>query len=123
MAQTRYRTYLRKNTDNLKAKQAIQLEELLQANQGLMTMFVLNDQLKELWCTPSKRPWQEGYDMAMSSGIQSPTQFAKRLERYLDGITASAVHRLNTRVLEGMNNKIEVIKKWHTDTGTRITSF
>ena len=111
----RSRWLLLRNANNLNAEQAIQLEELLQANQSLMTVYVLKDQLKELWYAPSeaesKRRWQEWYDMAMSSGIQSAIQFAKRLKRYLDGITASAVYRLNTSVLEGMNNKIKVLKR------------
>ncbi|MBL35220.1 MAG: ISL3 family transposase [Oceanospirillaceae bacterium] len=111
----RARWLLLRNANNLKAKQAIQLQELLQANQSLMTVYVLKDQLKELWFAPSeaeaKRRWREWYGMAMSSGIQPAIQFAKRLKGYLSGITASAVYRLNTSVLEGMNNKIKVIKR------------
>jgi len=111
----RARWLLLRNANNLKAEQAIQLKELLQANQSLMTVYVLKDQLKELWFAPSeaeaKRRWNEWYGMAMSSGIQPAIQFAKRLKGYLSGITASAVYRLNTSVLEGMNNKIKVIKR------------
>lgn len=33
------------------------------------------------------------------------------VDGYVSGITASARHRLNTSVLEGMNNKIKVIKR------------
>jgi transposase len=111
----RARWLLLRNANNLKAEQAVQLQELLQANQSLMTVYVLKDLLKELWFAPSeteaKRRWQEWYGMAMSSGIQPAIQFAKRLKGYLSGITASAVYRLNTSVLEGMNNKIKVIKR------------
>lgn len=38
-------------------------------------------------------------------------QFARRLKGYVEGIVASATYRLNTSVLEGMNNKIKVIKR------------
>ncbi|MGM0786073.1 MAG: transposase, partial [Pseudomonadota bacterium] len=38
-------------------------------------------------------------------------QFAKRLAPYREGILSSARHRLNTSVLEGMNNRIKVIKR------------
>ena len=111
----RARWLLLRNANNLKAEQSIQLQELLQANQSLMTVYVLKDQLKELWFAPSeaeaKRRWREWYGMAMSRGIQPAIQFAKRLKGYLSGITASAVYRLNTSVLEGMNNKIKVIKR------------
>ena len=47
----------------------------------------------------------------MRSGLAPVQQFAWRLKGYVDGIIASAVYRLNTSVLEGMNNKIKVIKR------------
>ncbi|MBO2007408.1 transposase [Serratia marcescens] len=37
--------------------------------------------------------------------------FAEKLKGYAGGIIASARHRLNTSVLEGMNNKIKVMKR------------
>ncbi len=48
--------------------------------------------------------------MAISSGIEALGRFAKRLAPYL-GIMSSTRHRLNTNVLEGMNNRIKVIKR------------
>lgn len=41
----------------------------------------------------------------MSCGLAPVRQFAKRLEGYFEGISTSAVYRLNADVLEGMNNK------------------
>lgn len=111
----RSRWLLLRNRDNLKERQAVELQELLQANASLMTVYLLKDQLKELWFASSEaeseRRWREWYNMALSSGIPSAIQFAKRLKGYLGGITSSAVYRLNTSVLEGMNNKIKVIKR------------
>jgi len=49
--------------------------------------------------------------MATSSGIEALGRFAKRLAPYLEGILSSTRHRLNTSVLEGMNNRIKVIKR------------
>ena len=40
-----------------------------------------------------------------------PWRFTKRLAPYLEGILSSARHRLNTSVLEGMNNRIKVMKR------------
>lgn len=111
----RSRWLLLRNRDNLKDEQALQLEELLQANQPLMTVYVLKDQLKELWYAPSeaeaKQRWQDWLNLAMSSGLAPVQQFARRLKGYIEGIIASAVYRMNTSVLEGMNNKIKVIKR------------
>lgn len=111
----RSRWLLLRNRDNLKAEQAVKLEELLQANQPLMTVYLLKDQLKELWYAPSeaeaRRRWEEWLELAMSSGLVPVQQFARRLKGYIEGIIASAIYRMNTSVLEGMNNKIKVIKR------------
>ncbi|MGM0638980.1 MAG: transposase, partial [Pseudomonadota bacterium] len=55
--------------------------------------------------------WQEWAGMALGSGIDALVRFAKKLEPYMEGIVSSAQHRMNTSVLEGMNNRIKVIKR------------
>lgn len=111
----RSRWLLLRNRANLKKEQALQLEELLQANQPLMTVYLLKDQLKELWYAPSeaeaKRRWRDWLNLAISSGLAPVQQFARRLKGYVEGIIASAIYRMNSSVLEGMNNKIKVIKR------------
>ncbi len=93
----------------------MKLNDLLAANQSLMTTYLLKDQLKALWYAPDEQQaiqrWQEWFAMAIDSGIAPVIQFARRLKGYADGIIASASFRLNTSVLEGMNNKIKVIKR------------
>jgi transposase len=49
--------------------------------------------------------------MAIESGIAPAIAFAKRLRKYLRGILASAIFPLNTSILEGVNNRIKVIKR------------
>lgn len=109
------RWLLLRNADNLKPEQAVKLEELLAVNASLTTAYLLKDQLKTLWFADDeatvRSAWREWYDMAISSGIDALVRFTRRLEPYLEGIISSARHRLNTRVLEGMNNRIKVIKR------------
>lgn len=111
----RSRWLLLRNRDHLKPDQASALDELLAANAPLMTVYVLKTQLKELWFAPTtaiaRSRWAQWYAMAMKSGIAALQQFAKRLSAYVEGIVASAVHPMNTSVLEGMNNRIKVIKR------------
>ena len=47
----------------------------------------------------------------MESGIAPLMQFARRLKPYLKGILAHCRHPLHTSVLEGINNRIKVIKR------------
>jgi len=111
----RSRWLLLRNHANLSEDQAAKLDELLAANAPLMTVYLLKTQLKELWYAPSeaeaRRRWRHWYRLALESGLKPLILFAKRLRPYLDGIVASARHRLNTSVLEGMNNRIKVIKR------------
>lgn len=71
--------------------------------------------LKELWYAPNEQEavqrWDEWYRQSQESGIKALKQFAEKLKGYVGGIITSATHRLNTSVLEGMNNKIKVIKR------------
>lgn len=109
------RWLLLRNADNLKPEQAVKLEELLAANASLTKVYLLKDQLKTLWFADdeatARHGWREWTGMALSSGIDALVRFTKKLEPYLDGIVPSARHRLNTSVLEGMNNRIKVIKR------------
>ena len=111
----RGRWLLLRNADNLSADQAVKLDELLAANAPLTTVYVLKTQLKELWYAPSaaeaQRRWRQWLALAHESGIPALITFARRLQPYLAGILASARYRLNTSVLEGMNNRIKVIKR------------
>lgn len=111
----RSRWLLLRNRQSLSEDQAVHLDELLAINQPLTTVYVLKTQLKELWYAPSeavaKQRWDEWYRLAMESGLKPLITFARRLKPYLSGIIASARIRLQTSVLEGMNNRIKVIKR------------
>ena len=111
----RSRWLLLRNRQNLSEEQALHLDELLAINQPLTTVYLLKSQLKELWYAPSKtiarQRWREWFRLAMESGLKPLITFARRLKLYIEGIIASARFRLQTSVLEGMNNRIKVIKR------------
>jgi transposase len=111
----RSRWLLLRNHQNLTEEQAVRLDELLAANQPLTTVYLLKAQLKELWYAPNeaiaRQRWREWYRLAMESGLKPLITFARRLKPYLEGIITSARFRLQTSVLEGMNNRIKVIKR------------
>lgn len=111
----RSRWLLLKNRDKLNEPQEIALKELMQANLPLATVYVLKEQLKELWRCPTVwqayRLWRSWFRACKESGLKPLISFARKLRPYLRGILASALYPLNTSVLEGMNNKIKVIKR------------
>lgn len=110
------RWLLLRNRENVTdPRDVVRLKELLTANKKLMTVYVLKDDLKHLWDYrypgAALRFWKQWYSRAVRSRIEPLKRFAKRLKAYLPGILAHARWPLNTSVLEGVNNKIKVIKR------------
>ena len=93
----------------------MRLEELLEANQHIATVYILLDDLKRLWSYTYRgaalRLWREWFQRAIESGIKPLIKFANNLATFIDGILAHSKWPLNTSVLEGFNNKIKVIKR------------
>jgi transposase len=110
------RWLLLRNQENLTRKEdRIKLRELLAANRVLMTVYVLKDDLKHLWDyrypKAARRFWKQWYSRAIRSRIEPLKTFARKLKPYLDGIIAHCRWPLHTSVIEGINNKIKVIKR------------
>ncbi len=92
-----------------------QLKELLALNQVISTVMILKDKLKHLW-TYRSRTWaakalDHWCDLARSLNIRSVNSFVKMLQRYRYGILNHCDHPIHTGKLEGVNNKIKVIKR------------
>ncbi|MCE1181893.1 MAG: ISL3 family transposase [Rhodocyclales bacterium] len=111
----RSRWLLLRNRDNLNNQQAVKLDELLAANAPLATVYLLKAELKEIWFAATVKEgfqrWRSWYRMAMESELPAAIQFARHLRKYLRGILASAIYPMNSSILEGVNNKIKVIKR------------
>jgi len=110
------RWLLLRNYENIQKEQdRVRLAELLEANQALATVYVLKDDLKHLWDYShvgyARRFWEQWYCRARDSGIEPLKKFATKLKEYLQGILAHCRWPLHTSVLEGINNKIKVIKR------------
>ncbi|MCT7920890.1 transposase, partial [Burkholderia pseudomallei] len=79
------RWLLLRNRHNLKPEQAVHLKELLAANQSLLCVYVLRDELKRLWFYRkpawAEKAWGQWFEQAQHS------------------------------VVEGINNTIKVIKR------------
>ena len=109
------RWLLLKNRDSLDEGQDVQLKELLQANRSLFVVHLLRDMLKELWRYRhrgyAQRAWDRWYAKARRSRIEPLKRFAAKLKPYLPGILAHCQFPLGTNLIEGINNKIKVIKR------------
>lgn len=110
------RWLLLRNRENVvRDEDRVRLGELLAANHALFTVYILKDDLKTLWgyrhAGYAERFWQQWYSRAVASGIKPLQLFADRLKPYLGGILAHCRWPLGTNLIEGINNKIKVIKR------------
>ena len=109
------RWLLLRNSVNLKRKDRVRLRELLAANRRLATVYMLKDDLKSLWDYRYPRYamdfFREWYARAIRSRIEPLKRFARQLRDKLDGVLAHCKYPLHTSLLEGMMNKIKVIKR------------
>lgn len=109
------RWLLLRNADGLKRQDRIRLRELLAVNRRLATVYVLKDDLKSLW--DYRLPnwayqfFREWYARAIRSRIKPLQRFARALRERIDGILAHCQYPLHTSLLEGIMNKIKVIKR------------
>ena len=107
---------LLRNRTNLKTPaQHVRLDEVLAANHSLMTVYVMKEALKALWTAPTawewRRAWTQWMAHAKDSRIPALMQFARRLRGYWRGIVSRVRWPMHTGQLEGINNKIKVIKR------------
>lgn len=110
------RWLLLRNPDNLPRPQdRVRLKELLDANQRIAKAHILREDLKQLWDYKypgaARRFWEHWYHRAIRSRIEPLKLFAKRPKPYIDGIIAHCRYPFHTSLLEGINNKIKVMKR------------
>jgi transposase len=109
------RYLLLSNRENLDAEQTARLEELLEVNERLSAVYILKDQLKVIY-RYSRRPWAERaleQWCALAAHVDHPMmrRFIGRLQFFREGILNHCKYPIGTSKLEGVNNRIKVIKR------------
>ncbi len=92
------------------------LDNILDYYHDLYSANELKELLPEVFQAHSKEDaeklWQEWVNLALSSKVEEIIKFATSQDKnYRDGITNSGVYHIRTSVLEGINNKIKVLKR------------
>jgi transposase len=106
---------LLKNAQNLSEGQGQRLERLLKINRTLHIAYMLKDQLKDLYRYSDRRQVQHALDtwcqMASHINHDKMQAFIRRLKFFAYGILNHCDYPIGTGLLDGMNNKIKVIKR------------
>ncbi len=106
---------LLKNRDNLSEQEKPRLKAILNINEALTVIYILKDYLKKLWRYKYTKCAENALEhwcaLAYESGIKAVISFAKTLRRYAYGIINHCRFPIHTSRMEGINNKIKVIKR------------
>ena len=109
------RYLLLKNEENLTDKQVPRLQQLLDMNETLNKVYILKDQLKMIYYYSDRDLVKETLDdwCAMAETVEHPAMraFIKQIRFFEDGILNHADYPIGTSDLEGVNNKIKLIKR------------
>jgi len=106
----------REKLEKEKPEKVPRLDELLSANETLHKVYLLKEDLRaSFWSQPTKdeaRTFIEGWIAeAKSLELATLTTFAETVESRIDSILAWYDHPITTGPLEGVNNKIKVLKR------------
>ena len=106
---------LLKNKEHLLPEEKPRLQRLLELNQNLSLVYILKDLLKKLWEEVNpvqvQKALEEWCQLAYESHLKPVMAFAKMLKKYAYGIYNHCRFPIHTSRLEGINNKIKVIKR------------
>lgn len=109
------RWILLKNPENLNDKEKPRLEELLNTNESLAKVYILKDELKRIWHHTDRNLMENALNnwcgLALEARLPVLNKFVKMLIRHKEGILNHANYPIHTSKLEGINNKIKVLKR------------
>ena len=115
-----------KNYENLDDKQKKRLDTALEANEPLMIMHTMKEQLRLLWGKPDRNNAQKflitwifdaieisyDYEEKMKNKVLKPLRnLALSLAKHLTGILNYFNYRITNGKIEGINNKIKTMKR------------
>jgi transposase len=109
------RYLLLSNRDNLRPNQQTRLDDLLAVNERLSAVYILKDQLKAIYHyrdrASAKAALDQWCDLAEQVAHPLMRRFIGRLRYFEYGILNHCDYPIGTSRLEGVNNKIKVIKR------------
>lgn len=103
------------SAERLPEKQRERFEGLRAMNLKTGRAWAIKESLRELWRCPSRgwadRHWRRWYFWATHSRLAPVVEVARTIKRHLENVLAYYRHRITSSVCEGLNSKIQTIKK------------
>jgi len=109
------RWVLLKSKSNLNTKEANDLKDALKLNEPLMKIYYLKDELYQVWACKNKEAAEsfltKWVKKTQETGVTKIVKLAKMIGSHRTGILNWFDHQISTGPLEGLNNKIKVLKR------------
>jgi transposase len=103
---------LMKNKDNLKAEEKNKLEKILNSSERLKTAYELKEAFRVIYETEqSPESASSQLELWINKASSLYNDSVKTIRNHLDGICNYFTHRTTNATMEGMNNKIKLIKR------------
>jgi transposase len=109
------RFLLLSSLESLKPSSLESLMMLMELNEPLYARYLLKEDLRTFWNLPNQELGAAFLDswihQAKSLGLRHFSKVAATLNRHRQGLLSYFKHRISTGPLEGLNNKIKVLKR------------
>ena len=109
------RFLLLRGLENLSESALVRMAELMELNEPLYKGYLLKEDLRMFWNAPDEeegRSFLEGWILeARSTELPHFVRLAATIERHAERLLTYFKHRISTGPLEGLNNKIKVLKR------------
>ncbi len=109
------RFLLLRAAEKLSDSAADRLTNLLELNEPLNIAYILKEELRLFWKlenrSAARRHIKGWIKEARVSGLSRFVKLADTIEQHMEGILSFYSHRITTGPLEGVNNKIKVLKR------------
>ena len=109
------RFLLLRGMEHLTSHSLERLMELMEINEPLYQAYLLKEELRMFWNLPSAESAEtflaSWIDQARILGLKHFVKIADTMEKHLTGLLAYFRHRISTGPIEGLNNKIKVLKR------------
>ncbi len=109
------RFVLLKGLEKLNANSLERMMELMELNKPLYQAYLLKEDLRAFWNLPNRKLGEQFLDswiqQAKQTGLSHFGKLAKSINRHRKRLLTYFEHRISSGPLEGLNNKIKVLKR------------
>jgi transposase len=111
--------------ENLPQQYAERFAHLRRLNLKTSRAWAIKETLRDLWncrdASEARQHWQAWNSWAIRSGLKPVVNVARMIRAHLENVLTFCEHRITNATIEGLNSKIQSVKKTHMVTAIEST--